>query len=200
MIPKKIHYIWFGRGEKNERILHCIESWKKYCPDYEIIEWNEDNFPFRCEFFEQAYEKGKWAYCSDVARLWVLQQGGIYLDTDVELYRSLDEFLDSEGFIGFEDTHYLSTACIGAEEGNPIIKYLLSYYESIEFKEYPVWTEYITYEETSPCIVTNLMSLLGLNRDLDAEQEIKHFKFYPKSYFHTKDEGWAYHSWNGSWS
>lgn len=198
MVPKKIHYIWFGRGEKNERIRHCIKSWERL--GYEIVEWNEDNFPMDiCPFFVDAYEKGKWAYCSDVARFWVLyNEGGIYLDTDVEVYQSLDEFLD-KAFIGFEDIHYLSTAVIGAEKNNPVVKLILDYYCSIDFKEYPVWTDYITYEETSPCIVSNIFGLLGLKRDLDEYQEIKHFKVYPKSYFHTKDEGWTYHSYNGGW-
>ena len=199
MIPKKIHYIWFGRGPKNERIKICLDSWKKL--GYEIVEWNEDNFPMDiCPFFEQAYEKGKWAYCSDVARMWILfHYGGIYLDTDVEDYKSLDEFLDSEGFIGFEDIHYLSTAVIGACQYNPVIKLILDFYYSIDFKEYPVWTDYIANQETSPCIVSNLFELLGLKRDLDEYQEVKHFKIYPRSYFHTKDEGYTYHSYNGGW-
>ena len=114
MISKKIHYVWFGRGEKNERIKHCIESWKKYLPDYEIIEWNEDNFDINLnDFTKQAYESKKWAYVSDVARLWVLyNEGGIYFDTDVEVYQPLDIFLNQEGFMGFESEHYLSTATI----------------------------------------------------------------------------------------
>ena len=198
MIPKKIHYIWFGRGEKNDRIKHCIESWKKYLPDYEIIEWNEDNFPFRCDFFEQAYEREKWAYCADVARFWILyHEGGIYMDTDVEVYRSLDEFLD-KAFIGFEDERYLSTAVIGCERANPVIETILGLYKSIDFEEYEDWRDYIKYEETSPCIVSNVFELMGLVRD-GTHQELKEFKVYPRSYFHTQGEGWTYHSYNGSW-
>lgn len=201
MIPKKIHYIWFGKGEKNERIKHCIESWKKILPDYEIIEWNEDNFNVNYnEFTKKAYENKKWAYVSDVARLWILyNEGGIYMDTDVEVYKPLDEFLNQEGFIGFEDVHYLSTATIGVEQHNPIIKYILDYYNCIDFKMYDVWTDYIKYQETSPCIVSNLFEILGLKRDDNIEQHIKHFSIYPKSYFFTKDEGYTYHSFNGSW-
>lgn len=201
MIPKKIHYIWFGRGEKNDRVKHCIESWKKYLPDYEIIEWNEDNFDVNYnDFTRQAYENKKWAYVADVARFYILyNEGGIYMDTDVEIYKPLDEFLGQEGFIGFEDIHYLSTATIGAEKGNPVIKYLLDFYNCIDFKLYDVWTDYIKFQETSPCIVTNLFQLLGLDRDKNIEQSIKHFKIYPRSYFFTKDEGYTYHSFNGSW-
>lgn len=198
MVPKKIHYVWFGRGEKNERIEHCIESWRKNLPEYEIIEWNEDNFPFRCDFFDKAYEEGKWAYCADVARFWILyNEGGIYLDTDVEVYRPLDEFLD-KGFIGFEDDRYLSTACIGSEKSNPLMLLILAYYMSVEFNLYPVWTDYIKYEETSPCIVSNILSLAGLERN-GARQSLKNIEVYPSSYFHTKDEGWTYHSFNGGW-
>lgn len=198
MIPKKIHYIWFGRGPKNERVLHCIESWKRMLPDYEIVEWNEDNFPFRCDFFEQAYERGKWAYCADVARFWILyHEGGIYMDTDVEVYRPLDEFLD-KAFIGFEDERYLSTAVIGCERENPVIETILGLYKSIDFKEYPVWTDYIANEETSPCIVSNVFELMGLVRN-GTYQELKEFKVYPRSYFFTKDEGYTWHSFNGSW-
>ena len=201
MIPKKIHYCWFGKGEKSDRIKHCIESWKKYLPEYEIIEWNEDNFDINiCEFTKKAYEEKKWAYVSDFARLYVLyNEGGIYMDTDVEVYEKLDRFLDCEGFIGFESQHYLSTATIGSEKGNPVIKLLLDYYKCIDFKLYPVWTDYIKYEETSPCIVTNLMSLLGVDRDKDVHQTIKHFNVYPRSYFFTKGEGYTYHSFSGSW-
>ena len=200
MIPKKIHYVWLGKGNKNERILKCIESWKKHMPDYEIIEWNETNLPKINNFFCQAYENKKWAFASDVARLFILYNyGGIYMDTDVELYKPLDEFLNQDGFIGFEDKHYLSTATIGSIPKNPVIKTILDLYSSIDFKKYDIWTDYIKYQETSPCIYTNIFELLGLERDIDKEQHIKHFSIYPRNYFHTQNEGYAYHSWNGSW-
>lgn len=201
MIPKKIHYIWFGKGEKNDRIKHCIESWKKYLPEYEIIEWNEENFDINYnDFTKKAYENKKWAYVSDVARLHILyNEGGIYMDTDVEIYKPLDEFLNSKGFIGFEDSNYLSTATIGAEKGNPAIKLILDFYNAIDFQIYDVWTDYIKYEETSPCIYTKIFALLDLKRGENTEQHLKHFDVYPNNYFHTKDEGWAYHSFNGSW-
>ena len=201
MIPKKIHLLWFGKGEYNERIKHCIDTWRKVLPDYEIKLWNEDNFDINCnDFVRQAYDNKKWAYVSDYARLWVLyNEGGIYMDVDVEAYKPLDEFLNNEGFIGFEDIHYLSTGTIGAEKCNPVIKLLLDYYNCIDFKCYNYWKDYIDNQETSPCIFTNIFELLGLNRDVDNEQHIKHFNIYPRSYFHTKNEGYTYHSWNGSW-
>ena len=200
MIPKKIHYIWFGHNEKNERVLKCIESWKKFLPDWEIVEWNADNFDIdMCEFTRKAYDEGKWAYVADVARLWVLlNEGGVYMDTDVELYKPIDEFLQNEGFMGFEDFRYLSTAVIGSEKDNPYIRFFLDYYKAIEFVKYDIWTDYITNEETSPCIVSNLMERFGLIRNGE-EQSLKHFRIYPMSYFHTKDEGYSWHSFGGSW-
>ena len=201
MIPKKIHYVWFGRGEKDERTKHCIESWKKYLPDYEIIEWNEDNFDINYnDFTKQAYEQKKWAFVSDVARLYALyNEGGIYMDTDVEVYQSLDEFLNEEGFTGFECVHYPATATMGCAKGNPVIKMMLDYYNCIDFINYADWRDFIKYERTSTCIYSNVVSMLGINRDSDSEQRIKHFTVYPSSYFFTKDEGYTWHSFNGSW-
>lgn len=201
MIPKVIHYVWFGKGEKDERTKHCIESWKKFLPDYEIKEWNEDNFPMDYnEFFKQAYDNKKWAFASDVARLYALYiEGGIYMDTDVEVYKPLDEFLDNEGFTGFEDINYPVTATMGCIKGNPVIKMMLDYYNCVEFKIYDDWKDYIRNQETSTCIQSNILGLLGINREKNEIQCIKHFTVYPRSYFFTKDEGYTYHSFNGSW-
>lgn len=201
MIPKVIHYVWLGKGEKNDRIKHCIESWKKYMPDYEIKEWNEDNFDINYnDFTKKAYEEKKYAFVSDVIRLYALYtEGGIYMDTDVEVYKSLDDFLNQEGFTGFEDIHYPCTATMGCIKGNPIIKLFLDYYNCIDFINYPNWQDFITYQETNTCIMSNILSLLGVDRDKNIEQHIKHFSIYPQSYFFTKDEGYTYHSFGGSW-
>lgn len=201
MIPKVIHYVWLGKGEKNERIKHCIDSWKKYLPDYEIKEWNEDNFDINYnDFTKKAYEEKKYAFASDVIRLYALYtEGGIYMDTDVEVYKPLDEFLDQEGFTGFEDIHYPVTATMGCIKGNPVIGMMLDYYNCIDFKLYDIWTDYIKYQETSTCIYSNILGLLGVDRERDEEQHIKHFSIYPRSYFFTKDEGYTYHSFGGSW-
>ena len=201
MIPKKIHYCWFGENSLPDDALKCIESWKKFCPDYEIIEWNEDNFDINYnDFTKQAYEQKKWAYVSDVARLWVLYNyGGIYMDTDVEVYKPLDEFLNEEGFTGFECEHYPVTATLGASKGNPVIKLMLDFYNCKDFIAYENWQDYIKYQETNTCIMSNILSLLGIDRDRNETQRIKHFTVYPQSYFFTKDEGYTYHSFNGSW-
>ena len=201
MIPKKIHYVWFGRGEKSDKIKHCIESWKKYLPDYEIKEWNEDNFDYNYnDFTRKAYKEKKWAYVSDVARLYALyHEGGIYMDTDVEVYQSLDPFLSDEAFTGFEDIHYPVTATLGSEKGNPVIKLMLDYYNCRDFIKYDDWRDYINNQETNTCIMSNILGLLGIDRDRDEIQHIKHFTVYPRSYFFTKDEGYTYHSFTGSW-
>lgn len=104
MIPKKIHYCWFGRGEKPKLAEKCIASWKKYCPGYEIIQWNEDNFDVNLNAYTKwCYENKKYAFLSDYVRLWVVyQHGGLYFDTDVELLRRPDFLLKNEAFFGFE--------------------------------------------------------------------------------------------------
>ncbi|MBE6824277.1 MAG: glycosyl transferase [Ruminococcaceae bacterium] len=135
MIPKKIHYCWFGRGQKSELILKCIESWKKYCPDYEIIEWNEDNLDVNATLYtKQAYENKKWAFVSDYARLYALyNEGGVYFDTDVEVLKPIDEFLKNKSFTGFEVKDSPVTAVMGACAGDSVIKMLLDYYDGAKF-------------------------------------------------------------------
>ena len=104
MIPKKIHYCWFGRGEKPKLAKKCIASWKRYCPDYEVIEWNEDNFDINMNgYTKMCYEQKKYAFLSDYVRLLVVyENGGLYFDTDVELVRNPDFLLEEEAFFGFE--------------------------------------------------------------------------------------------------
>lgn len=124
MIPKKIHYCWFGGNQLPEELQVYIDSWKKYCPDFEIIEWNEENFDVtKYRYSKEAYENKKWAFVSDVVRLDVVyNHGGIYLDTDVEVIRKLDPLLKLDGFIGAEDKYDLNTGLgFGAVKHHPII-------------------------------------------------------------------------------
>ena len=104
MIPKIIHYCWFGGKEKPKLALKCIKSWKKYCPDYQIIEWNEQNFDTDFNpYTKMCYENKKWAFLSDYVRLWVVKTyGGVYFDTDVELLKNIGILLDDTSFWGFE--------------------------------------------------------------------------------------------------
>ena len=140
-IPKMIHYCWFGRKPKPELAEKCIRSWKKYCPDYEIREWNENNYDFtKNEYMRQAYEAKKWGFVPDYARLDIVyEHGGIYLDTDVEIVRSFDGLLEHESFFGFEDTGEGSyfVACglgFGAAKHNELIKTLRDYYDTVSFR------------------------------------------------------------------
>ena len=101
MIPKKIHYCWFGKNPKPQKVLDCIASWRQLLPEYEIIEWNEKNFDISQNMYaREAYEAGKYAFVSDFARLKILyDEGGIYLDTDIEVVQNFDEFLRHGAFI-----------------------------------------------------------------------------------------------------
>ena len=110
MIPKIIHYCWFGGNDKLESVMKCIESWKKYLPDYEIMEWNESNFNIKKanQYVREAYDNKKWAFVTDYVRLIALyENGGIYFDTDVEVFKSFDSLLSEKAFFGFESTIYV---------------------------------------------------------------------------------------------
>lgn len=134
-IPKIIHYVWLGKKEKPDLFYKCLSSWKKYCPDYEIKEWNEDNFDFSdCLFAKQAYEKKKFAFVSDYIRVKVLQMyGGIYLDTDVEIVKCFDELLENDFCISFENNCHCSTACILSTKNHPILEQISKLYLSKSF-------------------------------------------------------------------
>ncbi len=127
MIPKIIHYCWFGKGEKPESVLNCIETWKTNLPDYQIKEWNESNFDVtNLQYTLEAYNAKKYAFVSDVCRLYCLiKEGGIYLDTDVQVLKSFDNFLLNESFIGLETKKQIGTAVIGAQKD---IKWLIDFY------------------------------------------------------------------------
>ena len=136
MSPKKIHYCWFGKGPKPQIFESCLKSWKKFAPDYEIIEWNEENFDIaRFPFAQQAYDCKKYAFVSDIARLSVLyDHGGVYLDTDVELLAPLERFENDECFFFFQNVLNIATGLgFGSEAGHPILQKLLDDYADRRF-------------------------------------------------------------------
>lgn len=135
MIPKIIHYCWFGQGEMSYLMKKCIKSWKKYCSDYQIIEWNENNFDINSSYWtKEAYEAKKYAFIADYVRLKVLDEyGGIYLDTDQELIKPIDTFLDHKVFMGFMNVSSISMGLIGSEKNHPIIHQLFQYYDNRHF-------------------------------------------------------------------
>ena len=136
MIPRIIHYCWFGHNPKPKLAKKCIKSWKKKCPDYQIIEWNEDNFDISKSplYVRQAYEAKKWAFVTDYVRLKVVYDcGGIYLDTDVELRKNLDFLLNNKAYFGLEWNSVATGLGFGAEKGTPILRELFEDYNGITF-------------------------------------------------------------------
>ena len=114
MIPKKIHYCWFGPNELPELAIKCIESWEKYFPDYSIYRWDETNSLLNKEFVQEAYKNKKWAFVSDYIRCWVLyNEGGIYLDVDMLILKNMDSFLTNSCFFGCEREEIVSCGIIG---------------------------------------------------------------------------------------
>lgn len=159
-IPKIIHLFWFGRGEKSALIKECIASWKEYAPDYQIKEWNEDNFDVNfCERAKQAYAAKKWAFVADVARLKVIyEQGGIYLDTDVKLLAPIEKLLNetknATSFFMFHNERFIGTGYgFGAIPGSEVIGYLLKNYEAMEFElKRGVFAQVCTHIETEALV------------------------------------------------
>ena len=127
MIPKKIHYCWFGKNEMPLKMQKYVDNWKVLLPDYEIVRWDENNFDVSSvDFTDEAYNHKMWAFVSDYVRLKVLyEQGGIYLDTDVELLKNFDHLLDNDAFVGFESRYNLGSAVVAGQSGNLWIKSLL---------------------------------------------------------------------------
>ncbi|MEE1085698.1 MAG: glycosyltransferase [Schaedlerella sp.] len=168
MIPKIIHYCWFGHGEKPKLAEKCIASWKKYCPDFEIIEWNEDNFDIDSyPYAKYCHDNKKWAFLSDFVRLVVVyKHGGIYFDTDVELVKSPEELLKYDAFFGFENETNVSTGLgFGAIPRNKAV-FLMSqqYYELQPNKngDFPIIV----------CPALNTKALLPLGLKLNGESQI----------------------------
>lgn len=183
MIPKKIHYCWFGGNEIPEKDKKCIESWKKYCPDYEIILWDESNYDItKNRYMQEAYQAKKWGFVPDFARLDILyEHGGIYLDTDVELIKNIDHLLDQKAFMGFEsDGESVNPGLIiGAEAHMPLIGEIRdSIYQNRVFKLRE--NEYDT--TASPRMNTDFLVSKGMKRN-NQLQVVEGLTVYPSDYF-----------------
>lgn len=168
-IPKVIHYCWFGNGKMPPIAKKCIKSWKKYCPEYKLICHNEENFDIsQNKYAKQAYDAGKWAFVSDYVRLKVLyEEGGVYLDTDVEIIKPIDNLIKERGFMGFDDSGVISTGLgFSCEKGNELIGKLLADYDDISFVRSDG-----TYDVT-PCPDRNSETLRNLGMDLDNKDQI----------------------------
>lgn len=206
-IPRKIHYCWFGRKPLPSSARKCIQSWEKYCPDYEIICHNEENFDISQNVYaKEAYAVGKWAFVSDYARLKLIyEQGGLYLDTDVELLRSPESLLCGGGFMGFDEKGIIATGLgFAAEPGNAVVGAMLSDYEGIHFVQPDG-----SYDMT-PCPDRNTAALLRLGMDVKkTDQTFMGIRFLPPEYLcptdyvtgktHITENTYSIHHYCASW-
>lgn len=194
MIPKIIHYCWFGRNPLPDLAQKCIESWKKYLPDYEIKEWNEDNFDVNCiPYTKEAYEAKKYAFVSDYARFLILyREGGVYFDTDVEVIRPMDDIIARGPFMGCEkpareggsgkDLGVAPGLGLGVNPGLGLIKEILDEYASFHFLN-----EDGTLNTTTIVDYTsNILCCHGLKNTPDV-QEVAGVWIYPNDYFAPKN-------------
>lgn len=180
-IPKKIHYCWFGNSEIPKQFCDNIETWKKYCPDYEIVLWNEDNYDVsKNKYMRQAYEAQKWGFVPDYARLDIVNTyGGIYLDTDVELLRPIDELLQYEMFCGFENDKYVAFGLgFGAVKNHEILQKMMDEYDRTEFIKGNGELNLIA----SPIYQTKVLENYGLIRNGNSQVHEK-FTVFSSEYF-----------------
>lgn len=206
MIPKKIHYCWFGDNPLPPLAVKCIESWKKYLPDYEIKEWNESNFDLNYnDYVREAFEAKKWAFITDVVRLYALvNEGGIYMDTDVEVLKPLDDLLVYEAVSGFETKTRIPTGLMACQEQQPLFKELLHEYDGLHFKS-PDGSFDMTTNVTR---ITNIGLKYGFIPN-NAKQTVNGFTLLPQDYLCPKsyEDGETYltensmtiHHFAGSW-
>lgn len=185
MIPKVIHYCWFGGKPLSKLAQKCINSWRKYCPDYEIIEWNEKNYDVNViRYTTQAYGAGKFAFASDYARFDIVyRQGGIYLDVDVELLKSLDQFLQHKAYMGLEKPGLVNSGLgFGSESGHPLLLEICENYRAREFSK-PDGSQDLT---TVVQIVSTILRDRGLNQE-NAVQSVCDCTIYPTEFFQPMD-------------
>lgn len=207
MIPKKIHYVWVGNNPKPALVLKCIDSWKEHLPDYEIIEWGNDAISLiDNQYLREAYQHQKWAFVSDVIRLYALyHHGGIYLDTDVEVRQSLDPFLTHDFFTGHEIYNEtclpVITAVLGAAPKNAIIKALLDNYDNLSFIE----NNQFNMMPNTERVTHYFREHFNVHPPYDAESTIEltdNSYIYPYYYFCTPKPNlpnYTIHLFDGSW-
>lgn len=185
MIPKIIHYCWFGGNSLPEKAKKCIASWKKFCPDYEIIEWNENNFDINQHpYLKWCYEHKKWAFLSDLARLLIVEEhGGIYFDTDVELVKNIDFLLNEEAFFSFENKQYINTGTgFGAVYGHKAVKAMIEQYQNLIPNKQGVI-------EMIGCPTLNTKALIPLGLKLNGEmQTVAGAIIFPPEYMNPYDD------------
>ena len=210
MIPKVVHYCWFGGNQLPDDAKKCIESWRKFFPEYEIKEWNERNFDVNCcDYVKEAYAAQKWAFVSDYARFWILyHEGGLYFDTDVEVIKDMSDIIAKGAFMGCETDNTCAPGLgLGANPGLGLYKEILDYYEKIHF---------FIEGNTTETVVTHTSKILkshGWVGNGEIEQ-IEGVTIYPPEYFcpmdyktgklditpNTRSIHWYTASWQSSYS
>ena len=213
MIPKVIHYCWFGGKPLPELALKCINSWKKFLPDYEIKEWNEQNFDVNINSYtREAYEAKKYAFVSDFARFWILyHHGGLYFDVDVEVIKPLDKIIAEGPFLGCEDTNHGELKLqvnpgvgFGAYTHHNFLKEILEVYSHLQF----VNSDGTYNTKTIVEYTTEMLYAHGLKYSTGV-QNCAGFQIYPKEYFSPKnavtreivltENTYTIHHYDGSW-
>ncbi|TXK71928.1 glycosyltransferase [Mesonia sp. HuA40] len=211
MIPKIIHYCWFGKKPFPSIVEKCIVSWQEHLPEYEFKRWDESTYTLTNEFAKRAYRDKMYAFVADYVRLDVLQRmGGIYLDTDMLVLKPFDTFLNQKAFVGLESEHYISCGIIGAEPNHPYINACLNFYQQLSKKQ-------INYKSLIiPKIFTKVYrELYAVQGDLSVAQhkdlsvfKQEYFYAYPnpkvkESYLcyknYTTNDSFAVHLWHKSW-
>lgn len=204
-IPKIIHYFWFGKKELPELAKKCLDSWRKYCPDYEIRLWNEENFDIHCiPFVEQAYEAKKYAFVVDYARFHILNEyGGVYIETDTELLKPIDRFMNDGVFLGIGKDDV--TFCVfGMEKKHPLSKTVLEFYKNRQFTLAPDIYDMTSVNEIVHDILINQFGLIHKDEFQRLQYDIC---IYPTKLFLTDweygtlndKESVAFHYADGSW-
>ena len=207
-IPKLIHYCWFGGNPEPELMKKCMESWKRYLPDYKLILWNEESFDVDSNIFvKQAHTLKKWAFVSDYVRFYALYHyGGIYMDTDVEVIKNLDSFLEHEAFTGYENEVFIPTGIVGCTKGHPWAKEIMNYYENKSFVDKSGKTEMTP----NTAIITKITTdKFDFNSSKGHQKLRDGLVIYPKEYFCPKsyyddtievtENTYTIHHFEGSW-
>lgn len=184
MIPKVIHYCWFGRGKKNAKFEMCLASWKKHLPEYQFKEWNEDNFDINSvPYVKEAYECRKWAHVTDYVRVYALyHEGGVYMDCDVEVLKPLDRFLDDVAFTGYEPVGHPLTGIMASVKGGKWVEDLMHDYDGRHFIDEdgnPDLTQNTTYAH-------QVMERAGMRLDRTEENVPGYVHVYPADFFCPK--------------
>lgn len=206
MIPKVIHYLWLG-DEKPSLEKRCIKSWKRFCPDWEIIEWNESNYDvYMTDFSKEAYDLKKWGFVADPFRFWVLYEyGGFYLDTYTELIKSLDSLTGFKTFFGFENSSKILTGIEGTEKNCGVFERIFNYYTKAHF----LLSDGTIDATPSPVVITKILKQYGLVENNKYQMLESEIHIFPSDYFSPKDGGtriikltpntYAIHHFSASW-